>query len=51
MRNCDKCTKDVLCDGYDKFVNQKKEFSVKLNELKRQTPKEIVHLLPKYKTI
>ena len=35
MRNCNKCTKDTLCDGCDKLVNQNKKFSAKLNELKR----------------
>ena len=27
MKNCNKCTKDVLCDDCDKLVNQIKEFS------------------------
>ena len=35
LRNCDKCSKDRLCDGCDELVNQKKEFSANLNELKR----------------
>ena len=48
MRNCNKCTKDVLCDDCDKLVNQKKEFSANLNELKRGPPNEIGHMLPKY---
>ena len=36
MRNCSNCTKDILCDNCDKLVNQRKEFSAKLNELKRE---------------
>ena len=27
LRNCKKCTKNLLCDGCDKLVNQNKEFS------------------------
>ena len=34
MRNCKKRAKDNLCDEYDKSVNQKKDFSANLNELK-----------------
>ena len=48
-RNCDKCTKDILCDGCDKSVNQT-EFSANLNELKRQPPNEFSYKLPKYIT-
>ena len=51
MRNCNKCTKDILCDDCDKVVNQNKKFSGNLNELKRQTPNEFGHMLPKYITI
>ena len=36
MRNCNKCTKDILCDDCDKLVNHNKEFSANLNELKRE---------------
>ena len=39
MRNCINCTKDVLCDDCDKLVNQNKEFSANLNELKREKNK------------
>ena len=35
MRNCNKCTNDILCDGCDKLVIQNKEFSANLNGLKR----------------
>ena len=31
------CSKDVLCDGCDKLVNQNNEFSANLNELKRSS--------------
>ena len=47
MRNCSKCTKNIICD---KLVNQKKEFSTNLNELKRLPPNEFGHMLPKYVT-
>ena len=47
MRNCKKCTKEILCDDCDKLVNQKKEFSATLNELKRQTPNDSGHMPPK----
>ena len=46
MRNCNKCTKHQLCDNCDKLVNQKKEFSANVNELKRQSPNEIGYMLP-----
>ena len=39
-RNCDKCTKDILCNGCDNLVNQIKDFSANLNELKRQPANE-----------
>ena len=39
MRNCNKCTKDQLCDDCDKLVNQIREFSANLNELKREKTK------------
>ena len=48
MRNCNHCTKDILCDDCDKLVNQKKEFSANLNELKREKPNDQGHMLPKY---
>ena len=50
MRNCNKCTKGILRDNCDKLVNQKKEFSANLIELKRQPPNEFGHMLPKYIT-
>ena len=50
MRNCNKCTKDILCDGCDKLVNQNKKFSLNLNEVKRQPPNKFGHMLPKFIT-
>ena len=48
MRNCNKCTKDILCDDCDKLVNENKEFSANLNELKREPPIEFGHMLLTY---
>ena len=50
MKNCSDCKKDILCDEYDKLVNQRKEFSANLNELKREAPNDFSHMLPKYIT-
>ena len=50
MKNCSDCKKDILCESCDNLVNQKKEFSANLNELKRQPPNELGHILPKYIT-
>ena len=50
MRNCNNCIKDLLCDQCDKLVNQIKEFSANLNELKREAPNVFGHMLPKYIT-
>ena len=47
MRNCNKCSKDILCDNCDKLVNQKKELLANLIELKREPPNEFGHMLPK----
>ena len=51
MRNCKKCTEDVSCDECGKLVNQNKEFSANLNELKRQASNEFGNVPPKYLTI
>ena len=48
MRNCDRCTNEILCDDCDKLVNQKKKFSANLNELKREKPNDLGYMLPKY---
>ena len=48
MKNCTECKKDILFDNCDKLVDQNKEFSANLNELKRQPPNEFGHMLPKY---
>ena len=47
-RNCNKCTKEYLCDDCDKLVNQNKTFSAILNELKREKPNDHGHMLPRY---
>ena len=49
-RNCTGCAKDILCDECDKLVNQRKKFSVDHNNLKRQAPNELSHMLPMYIT-
>ena len=51
IRKSNKCHKDSFCGGCDKLVNQNKEFSVNLNELKREHPSQLGHMLPKYITI
>ena len=48
MRNCTNCQNDLLCDDCDKLINQRKEFSANLNELKREKPNNLGHMLPKY---
>ena len=50
MRNCNKCDRGSLCDDCDKLVNQRKEFSANLIELKRQPPNDFDHMLTWYKT-
>ena len=50
MRNCTNCKKNNLCDNCDKLVNQNKEFSANLIELKREKPNDFGHMLPKYIT-
>ena len=49
-RNCGDCKKDSLCDNCDKVENQNKKIPSNLNELKRQPPNQIGHMLPKYIT-
>ena len=48
MRNCSDCINDILCDNCDNLVNQRKEFSANLNELKREKPNDLGQMLPKY---
>ena len=48
MKNCNKCTKVILCDDCDKLVHQNKEVSANLNELKREKPNDFGNMLPKY---
>ena len=47
MKNCTECKIDSLCDRCDKLVNQRKEFSADLNEMKREAPNAFDHMLPK----
>ena len=48
MKKCSEYTNDILCESCDKMVNQKKEFSADLNEIKREKPNDFGHMLPKY---
>ena len=48
MRNFNECTKDLLCEGCHKLVNQKTEFSTNLNEWKREAQNKFGQMLPKY---
>ena len=48
MRDCHYCKKDILCDICDELVNQRKEFSANLNELKRLPPNDKGYMLPKF---
>ena len=41
MRNCTDCKKDILSENCDKLVNQKKELSANLNQLKRESPNNL----------
>ena len=50
MRNCTNCKGDILCEKCDSLVNQRKEFSAKQIEMKREPPNEYGHMLPKYIT-
>ena len=45
MGKCNNCSKDVLCDACDKLVNQNKDFSANLIELKKQAPKQFGQML------
>ena len=47
MTNCSDCKNDSLCDRSDELVNQKKEISANLNELKREAPNNFGQMLPK----
>ena len=50
MKNSSECKNDVVCENCDKLVNQGKEFSANLSELKRQALNELGQMLPKYIT-
>ena len=45
MRNCNECKIDSPCNGCDKLVSQRIEFSANLNELNRQAPNEFGYML------
>ena len=51
LRKCVECKKNIPCENCFKLINQKKEFSVNLNELKREPPNQFGDMLPKYITI
>ena len=48
VRNCTICKENISSDNCDELVNQRKEFSANLNELKREKPNDFGHMLPKY---
>ena len=48
LRNCTDCKEVILCDNCDRLVNQRKEVSANLIELKREKPNQFGHMLPKY---
>ena len=48
MKKCTECKKDILYDSCDKLVNQRKEFSADPNDLEREKPNDLGHMLPKY---
>ena len=48
IKNCTDCKKDIPCDNCDKLVNQNKEFTGNLNELKREKTNDLGQMLPKY---
>ena len=50
METCCECKKNILSDNCDQPINRKKDFSVNLNELKRESTNEFGHMLPKYIT-
>ena len=41
-------SKEYYCDDCDELVDQNKEISANLNELKREKPNNFGHMLPKY---
>ena len=50
LKNCSECKINSLCDRCDKLVNQRREFSANINEMKTEPPNECGHMLPKYIT-
>ena len=51
LKNCGECEIDSLFDRCDKLVNQRKEFSANLSEMKREPPNQFGHMFPKCITI
>ena len=47
LRNCNDCKKDNLSENCNKLVNQRKEVSANLNELKREPPHQLGQMLLK----
>ena len=47
VKKCGECKKDILFEICDKLVNQWKETSAKLNEMKREAPNEFGHMFLK----
>ena len=50
LKNCTDCKKEIVRHKCDNLVNEQKEFSANLNELKRQAPNKFGHMLPKFVT-
>ena len=50
LKKCSKYEIASLCDRCDKLVNQKKEFSANLKEMKTEPPNIVGHMLPKFIT-
>ena len=50
MRDCGDWKKIIFVKIVTKLVNQKKDFSVNQNEMKREPPNSLAHMLPKYMT-
>ena len=48
LRNCSDSPNDILSESSDEIVNQTKEISANLKELKRQIPDKFGYMLPRY---
>ena len=47
-RFCNKSNVKKMCNKCNNQINENKEFSANLNELKREPPNELGHMLPYY---